>query len=90
MQPSKIKTIVYWVATGILGLDLIAGGALSLLHPSEVLITLSRLGPACLASSLGGWQLLGGVALLLPGLPAWLIFGPDAERALPLTSGRRS
>lgn len=87
MQPTKIKTIVYRITTGLLGLDLMAGGTISLLHPTDVLSTLMHLGyPACLVSSLGFWRLLGGVALLLPDLPAWLIFGPDrGDYVSPLT-----
>lgn len=70
MQLPKIKAIVYWFATGLLALDFLAGGALSLLHPAEVLRSIEHLGyPAYFASILGFWKLLGGVALLVPGMP---------------------
>jgi len=70
MQLPKIKTIVYWFATGLLAIDFLAGGALSLLHPAEVLKSIEHLGyPAYFASILGFWKLLGGVALLVPGMP---------------------
>ncbi len=79
MQPTKIKPIrrsaqlgraLYWITTGLLGLDLMAGGTLSLLHPTQVLLTLTHLGyPAYFASILGFWKLLGGIALLVPDLP---------------------
>ncbi|HEX3777432.1 MAG TPA: DoxX family protein [Polyangiaceae bacterium] len=70
MQLSKIKTIVYWLTTALLALDLAAGGAFSLLHPAEVLRSMQHLGyPAYFASILGFWKLLGGIALLVPGLP---------------------
>jgi len=70
MQLSKIKTIVYWISTGLLALDFLAGGTLSLVHPKEVLATLAHLGyPAYFASILGFWKLLGGIALLAPDLP---------------------
>ena len=87
MQPAKIKTIVYRITTGLLGLDLMAGGTFSLLHPTDVPTTLAHLGYlAYFATGLGYWKLLGGIALLLPGLPAWLIFGPDgSDRVSPLT-----
>jgi len=70
MQLSKIKTIVYWITTALLALDLLAGGTLSLLHPSQVLATMAHLGyPAYFASILGFWKLLGGIALLVPDFP---------------------
>ena len=70
MQLSKIKTIAYWFTTGLFGLDLLAGGAVSFSHPRQTLTVLQHLGyPAYLASILGFWKLLGGIALLLPGMP---------------------
>jgi uncharacterized membrane protein len=70
MQGAKIKTIVYWLTTGLLTIDLLAGGATSLLRPAQVLSGLQHLGyPAYFASILGFWKLLGGIALLVPGLP---------------------
>jgi DoxX-like family len=70
MQRTKIKTIVYWFTTGLLTLDLLAGGAVGLLRPAEVWSSLQHLGyPAYFASILGFWKLLGGVALLVPGVP---------------------
>jgi len=70
MQPSKIKAIVYWLATGLLALDLLAGGAASFVRPAQVLSNLEHLGyPAYFASILGFWKLLGGFALLVPGMP---------------------
>jgi hypothetical protein len=70
MQPPKIKTIAYWFTTGLLALDLLAGGAASLLHPAEVLSSIQHLGyPVYFASILGFWKLLGSIALVVPGLP---------------------
>ena len=70
MQLSKIKTIACWFTTGLLGLDLLAGGAVSFAQPRQALTSLQHLGyPAHLASILGFWKLLGGIALLLPGIP---------------------
>lgn len=70
MQLSKIKTIVYWFTTGLLALDLLAGGAASFLRPAQVLSSMQHLGyPAYFASILGFWKLLGGFALLVPGMP---------------------
>jgi hypothetical protein len=68
MQVSKIKTIVYWFTTGLLALDLLAGGTASLLRSAQVLSTIQHLGyPAYFASILGFRKLLGGFALLVPG-----------------------
>jgi uncharacterized membrane protein len=70
MQPLKIRTIVHWFTTGLLALDLLAGGVVSSVHPTQLLSTLQRLDyPAYLASLLGFWKLLGGFALLVPGMP---------------------
>ena len=70
MQLPKIKTFVYWCATGILGLDFIVGGAANLAHPVQVLSAMQHLGyPVYFASILGFWKILGGVALLVPGVP---------------------
>jgi len=70
MQLTKIRTIVYWLTTGILALDFLAGGAVSLARPAQVLSGMQHLGyPAYFASILGFWKLLGGIALLMPGVP---------------------
>ncbi|HWZ92840.1 MAG TPA: DoxX family protein, partial [Polyangiaceae bacterium] len=61
---------VYWFSTGLLVLDLLAGGAVSFLQPAQTLSAMQHLGyPAYFASILGFWKLLGGIALLVPGLP---------------------
>ena len=44
MQLSKIKTIAYWFTTGLLALDLLAGGAFSFVHPAQTLSVLQHLG----------------------------------------------
>ena len=70
MQGTKIRTIVYWSSTGLLALDLLAGGSMSFLQPAQAVSALGHLGyPAYFASILGFWKLLGGIALLAPGLP---------------------
>jgi hypothetical protein len=72
MNLAKIKTIAYWLTTGILGLDFLAGGVANLVRPPQLLSTMMHLGyPTYFLSILGVWKLLGGLALLAPGMP-WL------------------
>jgi len=49
MPVMKIRTVAYWLTTGILAFDFLASGYF--------------------AGILWFWKLLGGVALLLPGVP---------------------
>lgn len=73
----KTKTLAYWTATGIVTLELVAGGVTDLARGRTVLIAgqpvvevLEHLGyPTYLLTILGVWKVLGAAALLVPGLP---------------------
>jgi hypothetical protein len=73
----KLKAIGYWATTAFAVLELLAGGATDLAHGRTALVAgepvaevLAHLGyPAYLLAILGVWKLLGGVALLAPGVP---------------------
>jgi uncharacterized membrane protein YphA (DoxX/SURF4 family) len=70
MNRAKVKSIGYWVATGILSLQFLVGGVFSLLRPPEVLAGLQHLGyPSYFALILGTWKVLGVLALLAPRFP---------------------
>jgi uncharacterized membrane protein YphA (DoxX/SURF4 family) len=64
------RTIGYWTATGLIALAFLAGGAFDVSGAPEVTAGLAHLGyPAYFATLLGGWKLLGALALVAPGLP---------------------
>lgn len=71
------KAIGYWVTTSFVALELLAGGLTDLAHGREALVAgqpvvavITQLGyPVYVLTILGGWKLLGAVALLVPRLP---------------------
>jgi uncharacterized membrane protein YphA (DoxX/SURF4 family) len=66
----KARTIGYWVATALVGLAFLAGGAGDLSGSPQVLEGMTHLGyPAYFATILGAWKILGAAALFAPGLP---------------------
>jgi hypothetical protein len=66
----KPRTIGYWVATGILALAFLAGGAAELASvPAAVSATLALGYPPYFLTILGIWKLLSVPALLAPRLP---------------------
>ncbi len=73
----KTKLIGYWIVTGVITLELIAGGITDLVHGPTVLVVgepvvdvLHHLGyPVYLLTILGVAKLLAALALLVPGLP---------------------
>ena len=73
----KPKVIGYWVATAIIGFELLVGGIADLLHGRALFAVgppvadfLARLGyPVYLLTIIGAWKLLGGITLAVPGFP---------------------
>jgi uncharacterized membrane protein YphA (DoxX/SURF4 family) len=66
----KTKTIGYWIATGLVGLAFLAGGAGDLSQSPQVVEGMTHLGyPGYFATILGAWKVLGAAALFAPGLP---------------------
>ncbi|WP_437674856.1 DoxX family protein [Sorangium sp. So ce131] len=66
----KARTIGYWIATGLLGFGVAAGGLADLTRSPQVVEVMTRLGyPAYLATLLGVWKVLGAVALFAPRFP---------------------
>jgi hypothetical protein len=72
-----LKLIGYWATTAVAALELLAGGATDLAHGRTALVAgepvaavLAHLGyPIYLLTILGVWKLLGGIVLLVPGVP---------------------
>ena len=66
----NFKPIGYWIATGLVALSLLSGGAAQLAHQRDTIAGIVHLGyPAYFATILGVWKVLGGVVLLAPRLP---------------------
>lgn len=71
------RAIGYWATTIFVAVELLAGGLTDLVHGREALVAgqpvvavVTHLGyPAYVLTILGGWKLLGGVALLMPRFP---------------------
>jgi len=70
MRTSTLKTTIYWISTGLLGLDFVVGGAFQVARSPQAVQGFAHLGyPAYFLSLLGVWKILGGIALLVPGTP---------------------
>jgi uncharacterized membrane protein YphA (DoxX/SURF4 family) len=73
----RAKAIGYWATTFFVALELLAGGLTDLVHGREALVAgqpvvafITHLGyPVYVLTILGGWKLLGAVALLVPRFP---------------------
>jgi hypothetical protein len=67
---TKRNKIIYWVATLWLALGMLSTGIVQLLNMKEETAFVLRLGyPAYLLTLLGGWKILGVVAVLIPKFP---------------------
>ena len=70
MRTRTLKTVTYWLSTGLVGLDFLAGGAFQIARSPQAVQGFAHLGyPAYFMSLLGVWKVLGALVLLLPGLP---------------------
>jgi len=70
MRNTTLKTSIYWLSTGLLGLDFLVGGAFQIARAPQAVEGFAHLGyPAYFAILLGVWKVLGAIVLLLPGLP---------------------
>lgn len=67
---TKAKKITYWVATLWLALGMTSTGAVQLLNVEEEVAKMAHLGfPSYSLLILGGWKILGVVAILIPRFP---------------------
>src|SRR5262245_55643653 len=68
--PSRTRTIVYWLTTGLVAAELLVGGLLDISQVSFVRSVIEHLGyPDYFLVILGVWKVLGAAALLAPRLP---------------------
>jgi len=66
----KARSVVYWIATGLIAFLLISGGASQVTMRPAVVEGFIELGyPIHFVVLLGVWKILGGLALLAPRLP---------------------
>jgi hypothetical protein len=66
----RARGIAYWGTTAILALAMVGGGAAYLAHYSDSVAGVLQLGyPLYFVTILGFWKVLGGMAILAPGLP---------------------
>lgn len=64
------KTVIYWVATGLLAFELCLGGVWDVLRTPQVRGIIDRLGyPEYFLVILEIWKLLGAVAVVVPRFP---------------------
>src|SRR6476661_8118899 len=64
------RPIAYWITTGLTAFVFLSGGAADVARPSFVMEGMTHLGyPANFVVILGIWKVLGGIAVLAPGLP---------------------
>lgn len=66
----KLKSISYWVLTGIVAFFIGSGGAAELVRVPGTVEGLVRLGyPEYFVTIIGFWKLLGAIAILAPRFP---------------------
>ena len=66
----RSQAIAYWMTTGLLAAELLAGGILDVTWRPYVVGVVTRLGyPAYILTIVGAWKLLAVPALLAPGFP---------------------
>lgn len=67
---SKRNKIIYWIATIWLSLGMLSTGIVQLIQLEEEKVMMNRLGyPAYLLIIIGGWKILGVIAILIPRFP---------------------
>lgn len=64
---TKRSKIIYWIATGLLSFGMLAQGLTQLMHTKGYVDIMTHLGyPLYFLSIIGGWKILGVIAVLLP------------------------
>lgn len=69
-QDSKVKKIIYWIATLWLSLGMTSTGIVQLMKMKEETEMMKQLGyPDYFLTLLGTWKILGVIAILVPKFP---------------------
>jgi hypothetical protein len=67
---ANLKMIAYWTTTAIVAFVMLSGAVGELTHSWGTLETVTILGyPVYVLTIIGVWKVLGGIALLVPGVP---------------------
>jgi hypothetical protein len=67
LTTGKAGKVIYWVTTGFLSFGMLAGGIQQLLQIGGYVDIVTKLGyPVYMLSILGGWKILGVIAILVP------------------------
>ncbi len=94
-RATKLRAAGYWLCTAVIGFSFLSGGIGHLMGLPQVVEGITQLGyPVYVVTILGVWKLLGGGAVVLPGLPllkewahAGMIFDLTGASASHLASG---
>jgi hypothetical protein len=75
----NVRTLAYWICTGLVVFFIASGGLAYAMGVPDVVQGVIELGfPLYFVRLLGVWKVLGGLAILAPGLPRlkeWAYFG---------------
>ncbi len=70
MQTKTLKTVAYWLTTGLLAFDFGIGGIFHITRAPAVMTGMAHLGyPTYFVTLLGVWKVLAGIALIAPRFP---------------------
>jgi hypothetical protein len=65
-----MRAYAYWISTALISFAMASGGIAYLAHAGFAAPGVEALGyPAYFLTILGGWKVLGGAAIALPGMP---------------------
>lgn len=95
VNAERNRTVVYWLTTAILAIELLAGGAWDVLRLPQVRDVIHRVGyPVYFLVILGVWKILGSIAIIIPRFPllkewayAGVVFSLTGALASNLVSG---
>jgi len=87
----KNSTLAFWIPTAIVCFAFVGSGFANLLHSQHIAADMARLGyPAYFSTILGGWKVLGAVAIVVPRLPRlreWAYAGMIFDLSMPAAHG---
>jgi uncharacterized membrane protein YphA (DoxX/SURF4 family) len=70
VKAERNRSILYWLTTAILAMELLVGGAWDVLMLPQVREVVHRVGyPVYFLVILGAWKILGSIAIIIPRFP---------------------
>ncbi len=65
-----MRSVIYWISTALISFAMLSGGIAYLVHAGFAAPGVEALGyPPYFLTILGGWKVLGGAAIVVPGMP---------------------